>query len=47
MSAVSVTYILMADEGLKLGSDVGYPAGVLVSLFLFAYYCFQLIKQKI
>ena len=47
MSAVSVTYILMADEGLKLGSDVGYPAGVLVSLFLFAYYCFQLIRQKI
>ena len=28
MSAVSLTYILMADEGLSLGSGIAYPAGI-------------------
>ncbi|MGI9274955.1 MAG: hypothetical protein ACR2PT_08930 [Endozoicomonas sp.] len=28
MTAVCVTYIMMASEGLSLSSDIAYPAGV-------------------
>ena len=46
MSAVSVTYILMANEGFKLSAAVSYPvgAGVAVAL-LCVYLCFAL-KRK-
>lgn len=40
MSAVSLTYILMADEGFKLSAKIGYPAGVLFALVLFGIYLF-------
>ena len=40
MSAVSLTYILMADEGFKLSAKTGYPAGVLFALVLFGIYLF-------
>ena len=39
MSAVSMTYILMADEGFRLPAAVGYPAGVVFAAALFAVYC--------
>lgn len=29
MSAVSCTYILLADEGFRLGADIAYPVGIL------------------
>lgn len=38
MSAVSLTYILMADEGFKLPAKVGYPAGILFAAVLFGVY---------
>ena len=38
MSAVSMTYILMADEGFHLGARAGYSAGLLFALALFAVY---------
>ena len=38
MSAVSCTYILMADEGLRLGAAVGYPAGLAFALALLVIY---------
>ena len=38
MSAVSLTYILMASEGFKLGAGIGYPAGIGFSAGLFAVY---------
>ena len=38
MTAVSATYILMADEGLKLGAGISYPAGITVALVIFVYY---------
>jgi len=43
MSAVSCTYILMAEEGLKLSISIAYPAGI-----IFAALCFGLfwIKAK-
>ncbi|MEG0963297.1 MAG: carbon starvation CstA family protein, partial [Lachnospiraceae bacterium] len=33
MSAVCSTYILMADEGLKLAESIAYPIGILFALF--------------
>ena len=38
MSAVSMTYILMADEGFGLPSGVAYPAGAAFAAALFAVY---------
>lgn len=38
MSAVSLTYILMAPEGFKLSSAVGYPSGIIFAVSLFAVY---------
>ena len=38
MSAVSLTYILMAPEGFRLSSAVGYPAGIIFAVSLFAVY---------
>ena len=38
MTAVSMTYILMADEGLKLGSGIGYPIGAVIAVCLFCIY---------
>ena len=38
MSAVSMTYILMADEGLRLKTAVAYPAGIVFAAALFAVY---------
>lgn len=42
MSAVSCTYILMADEGFKLSTTIAYPAGLLFAaacLGIFTYTC--------
>ena len=38
MSAVSITYILMASEGFQLGANIGYPAGIVFAAALFAVY---------
>ena len=38
MSAVSLTYILMAKEGLSLGAAVAYPAGAIFAAAMFALY---------
>ena len=38
MSAVSITYILMAEEGLGISSGIAYPAGAAFALILFAVY---------
>ena len=38
MSAVSMTYILMADEGFGLSSGIAYPAGAAFAAVLFAVY---------
>ncbi len=46
MSAVSVTYILMAKEGFSLGSNIAYPSGIIFALVCFAVYIFILIKKN-
>ena len=38
MTAVSVTYILVAKEGFKLSTAIGYPVGIAASVILFATY---------
>ena len=44
MTAVSVTYILMAKEGLKLSKSVSYPIGIAASVVLFAIYLLKCRK---
>ena len=46
MSAVSMTYILMADEGFKLPASIGYPVGIAFALILFGVYTVILFKRK-
>ena len=44
MSAVSMTYILMANEGLKMPEYIGYPVGLVFALILFAIFLFRMKK---
>ena len=45
MSAVSMTYILMANEGFGLSSAVAYPVGACFAAALFVVYAVQLRKR--
>ena len=38
MSAVSLTYILMATEGFRLSAGIGYPCGIVFAAVLFLVY---------
>lgn len=42
MSAVSVTYILMAEEGLNLSQTISYPLGIGFALLLFGIYLYKM-----
>lgn len=46
MTAVSVTYILMADEGLRLNRTLSYAVGAASALILFAVYLLNVIRKK-
>lgn len=46
MSAVSLTYILMADEGLKLPATIAYKAGIIFASCLFLIYVWLMAKHK-
>ncbi|MBQ3335059.1 MAG: carbon starvation protein A [Eubacteriaceae bacterium] len=45
MTAVSVTYILMAKEGFRLSQNISYTTGILAAAALFAIYLFALIRD--
>ena len=45
MSAVSLTYILMAGEGFGLSAKIGYPAGIAFAVLLFVLYLYMLRKH--
>lgn len=45
MSAVSVTYILMADEGFRLSQTISYIAGLFFAAVCFGVYLFMLIRK--
>jgi hypothetical protein len=41
MTAVTLTYLLIAPEGFRLSAEIGYPVGIgcaLVTLVLFYYF---------
>ncbi len=46
MSAVSLTYILMAPEGFKLTAKVSYPVGIVFAVCLFALYIILSFRNK-
>ena len=46
MSAVSMTYILMAKEGFKLGAGIAYPVGIVFAVACFAFYVTKLNRAK-
>ncbi|MBR6451079.1 MAG: carbon starvation protein A [Lachnospiraceae bacterium] len=46
MSAVSLTYILMAKEGFRLSSNIAYPAGISFAVILFGIYIWRLNREK-
>ncbi len=46
MSAVSCTYILMADEGFKISSAIAYPIGICFAAACFALYTVKCAKSK-
>ena len=46
MSAVSMTYILMAKEGFKLPASVGYPVGIVFACILFGIYISRLVGHS-
>ena len=46
MTAVSVTYILMAKEGLRLSRTIAYPIGMVAAAALFAIYLAKYIRNK-
>ena len=45
MSAVSMTYILMADEGIKLSASIAYPCGIVFAAGCFAFYIYKTSKK--
>ena len=45
MTAVSVTYILVAKEGLKLSTSVGYPIGITAAVILFVIYVVMIYRK--
>lgn len=46
MSAVCFTYILMADEGFRLGAGIGYPLGAAAAVCLFGVYVVMSEKHR-
>jgi len=46
MSAVSMTYILMADEGFRVSSSVAYPVGAVFAGILFMIFVLQARKAR-
>ena len=46
MTAVSVTYILMAPEGFRLSARISYPAGILAAAVLFGLYLVFTLKSE-
>ncbi len=46
MSAVSLTYILLADEGFRLSKTIAYPCGAVFAAVLLGIYLCFLLKHK-
>lgn len=46
MTAVSITYIMMAEEGFRLGQTISYTAGATAALILFCVYLRKLFQTS-
>ncbi len=46
MSAVTLTYILMAEEGFKLSASIAYPVGIGFAIVLFMIYVRFAVRKK-
>ena len=46
MTAVSMTYILVAEEGLKLSTGIAYPVGFAAAFIMFMLYICNVIKKN-
>ncbi|MBQ9156833.1 MAG: carbon starvation protein A [Eubacterium sp.] len=46
MSAVSLTYILMAKEGFRLSSAIAYPAGICFAFVLFCIFLYNMSSAR-
>ena len=47
MTGVTATYLMMADEGFRMTAAASYPAGIMISLFVFAVYIIQMYQWRI
>ncbi|GAA4651697.1 carbon starvation protein A [Kistimonas scapharcae] len=47
MTAVCVTYIVMAPEGLAMSEGFAYPAGIVVAIVAFLYFFYASVYRKI
>lgn len=45
MSAVSMTYILMSNEGFGIDKKYAYPAGTAFAVILFLFFVYRLVKE--
>ena len=46
MTAVSITYILMAKEGFSINQTVSYITGIAAAVILFSIYLFSLLNKQ-
>lgn len=46
MSAVSLTYILMAKEGFKISQTIAYPIGIIFAAACFAFFAYRFIGSR-
>lgn len=47
MSAVSVTYILIADEGFKLSASIAYPVGIVAAVVFAGIFTYTVLFHKV
>ena len=47
MSAVSVNYILIADEGFKLSSSIAYPVGIIAAIVFAGIFTYKVLFPKV
>jgi carbon starvation protein CstA len=47
MTAVTVTYILIAPEGLKLSTNIGYPVGIATAVLAFVFFLYKASKNTL
>ena len=47
MGAVTLSYILMAEEGFKLSATIAYPAGIAFAVLILIFYVMKLHRARL